>query len=280
MKQTGLFIGINNYCNGITPMPDTLNSAGMLHSVFTDIGYDAELMLNHNASQDNIVNYLRNLKLESGDIFVFYFFGHCYEHNQNFWLLGPSADANFLSEQFGMLSLSLICKLTDIPGVRRFFILDCNYCPIRFESDEEYFLNNTDTLTEISCRGIDKIVPPILLFSCSIFARDFARQEDEKSVFANALKTSLKNPEIISFRMFREEVENETGEIACFTDEKNSDILLCDTWMTPIEMYEHGNRYYNAFDYEQAIKWYQKAADEGFADAMCRLGTCYIQHPP
>lgn len=30
-------------------------------------------------------------------------------------------------------------------------------------------------------------------------------------------------------------------------------------------------------NYEDAIYWYQKAADQGYAEAQCRLGSCYDQ---
>ena len=47
----------------------------------------------------------------------------------------------------------------------------------------------------------------------------------------------------------------------------------------PAKALELGNKYYNAdgvaLDYEKAVFWYQKAAEQGNADAMLQLALCY-----
>ena len=44
---------------------------------------------------------------------------------------------------------------------------------------------------------------------------------------------------------------------------------------TPKQLYNKGLRYYEAKDYNQAVYWYQKAAEQGHAGAQCNLGFCY-----
>ena len=44
---------------------------------------------------------------------------------------------------------------------------------------------------------------------------------------------------------------------------------------TAEEYYQMGEKAYNSEQYEEAVGWYQKAADLGHKDAMCSLGYCY-----
>lgn len=39
--------------------------------------------------------------------------------------------------------------------------------------------------------------------------------------------------------------------------------------------YEKGETYYEEKNYEEAVKWYKKAAEQGNADAQYKLGYCY-----
>ena len=41
------------------------------------------------------------------------------------------------------------------------------------------------------------------------------------------------------------------------------------------ELYNEGLRYYNSQNYEEAAKWWFKAAEQCHADAQCSLGYCY-----
>ena len=39
--------------------------------------------------------------------------------------------------------------------------------------------------------------------------------------------------------------------------------------------FNKGVEYYNQGDYDKALKWYRKAAEQGLATAQCNLGWCY-----
>ena len=43
----------------------------------------------------------------------------------------------------------------------------------------------------------------------------------------------------------------------------------------PEEQYNLGNSYYDKKDYEKAVYWYTKAAEQGFVNAQNNLGVCY-----
>ena len=124
MKRYGLFVGVNKYSNGITPLSCARSDASSLFKAFLNEGYDLDLLIDEEASQENVIANLRRKNFQSGDIFVFYFSGHGCEINGNHFLLGSTADAGLLKFQIGMIPVSLICQLTDTPGLRRLFILD------------------------------------------------------------------------------------------------------------------------------------------------------------
>ena len=46
---------------------------------------------------------------------------------------------------------------------------------------------------------------------------------------------------------------------------------------TPEQCYDKAEEYYDAKNYTEAVKWYRKAADQGYADAQCNLGYMYNQ---
>ena len=45
--------------------------------------------------------------------------------------------------------------------------------------------------------------------------------------------------------------------------------------LTPEEQYERGEQYYDEGNYTEAVKWFSKAAEQGYADAQNNLGWCY-----
>ena len=48
-----------------------------------------------------------------------------------------------------------------------------------------------------------------------------------------------------------------------------------ETTMSASEMFNKGYDYYHSGNYTEAVKWYRKAADQGYAGAQCNLGICY-----
>ena len=48
-----------------------------------------------------------------------------------------------------------------------------------------------------------------------------------------------------------------------------------ETTMSASEMFNKGYDYDHSGNYTEAVKWYRKAADQGYAGAQCNLGYCY-----
>ena len=47
------------------------------------------------------------------------------------------------------------------------------------------------------------------------------------------------------------------------------------TALSPEEMFQNGLEHYDKKNYTEAVKWYRKAAEQGFANAQYNLGYCY-----
>ena len=50
---------------------------------------------------------------------------------------------------------------------------------------------------------------------------------------------------------------------------------LQNTGETPEQCFNNGVDYYNSKNYKEAVKWYRKSADQGYANAQCNLGYMY-----
>ena len=216
MARLGLFVGINDYKNGISSLSCAREDALALWQAFARDGYDlpaASLMPDGTATQEKVIHYLRNLNLQAGDIFVFYFSGHGCEINGSHYLLSSSADAALINHQIGLIPVSLVCQLTNVPGVRRLFILDsCRSeiwaahrgvkieCPATRDP-------SLKPLTEQN-PGETDIIPPLILTSCGTGEQSYEDLNGGQGVFTSALLEVLKNPQVDSFSIFRQALRN------------------------------------------------------------------------
>ena len=89
MSRYGLFVGVDNYANGITPLKCAKNDAQQLYNFFINNGFKAKFMSNQEVTYTSFFETLAQFKrkLEPGDIFVFYFSGHGCEDNNEHYLL-------------------------------------------------------------------------------------------------------------------------------------------------------------------------------------------------
>ena len=51
--------------------------------------------------------------------------------------------------------------------------------------------------------------------------------------------------------------------------------IAIDSSLTAKQLLTEGNKYYNKKDYNSAVQYYHKAAEQGYAGAQCNLGYCY-----
>ncbi|MDO4949303.1 MAG: tetratricopeptide repeat protein [Bacteroidales bacterium] len=59
------------------------------------------------------------------------------------------------------------------------------------------------------------------------------------------------------------------------TPRNNGNMAGQQTSNSAAEMFDTANQYYKAKNYVEAVKWYRKVAEQGFAPAQYKLGVCY-----
>ena len=199
MKKVGLFVGINDYSNGISPLKYAMGDASDLNAEFSSKGFRTRLLCDRNATQNDIVSKTKELirDLEAGDIFVFYFSGHGYFSKGNIQLLGSSAEAGLLDSGYGMLPLPVIEKLTAKPGVKRFFMLDCCQSPLHAGGKA---IALCEAPVDLGSQGGTS--SPLVLTSCSVGEKSFEDPASGHSVFANAVLKTLNEASFSTFGSF------------------------------------------------------------------------------
>ena len=210
MARYGLFIGINNYDCGITPLSCARQDAQEMYRTFLDNGYAADLMYDHEVNTDAIVKKLDRLTLTPGDIFVFFFSGHgCDDHGEHY-LLMQNARSQYLESHIGMIPMRLIKTATDKPGVHRLFILDC--CQNDLLKGGKG-IAVTPVSKDVSMGNLLKrdpqkldIIPPLIATSCSPGEKSFENEISGHSYYTEAIINSLKDNSIQNFEGLRKSI--------------------------------------------------------------------------
>ena len=204
----GLFIGINQYINGITPLKCARNDALALSKVFALNGYKIHTLLDGEATASNIRKTLRNLskQLNQDDFLLFYFSGHGCEVNKNHYLIGQAAFPDGIQEGEEVVALNRVRELTDIPGVRRLFMLDCCRNDLHGGKGMELCPESRGVaLNRISNHQYNSadIIHPLIVTSCSTGERSYEDIESGRGYFTQILEKSLDDRKITSFPAFR-----------------------------------------------------------------------------
>ena len=117
MKRKALFVGINDYEGGLTPLSCACNDATNLCDYFRDeLGYDAHVL--RNVDILTIRKKISKLTedLQKGDVFLFFFAGHGFtvdKGNGNDRRLATASDLkDHLEEGEGGISLRRLRRLT------------------------------------------------------------------------------------------------------------------------------------------------------------------------
>ena len=242
----GLFIGINQYKNGITPLKCARNDALALSKLFALNGYDVDLLLDEEASATNIRKKLRSLgeKLQKDDFLLFYFSGHGCEVHKNHVLIGQAAYPDGIREGEESVALDRVRELTDIPGVNRLFILDCCRNDLHGGKGLEVCPGSRDlALSQISKFRYEsnRILHPLIMTSCSTGERAYEDEEKGRGYFTQILEESLKNRAVRTFPAFRKAIAEEMKKLQQLLNRKQTlcwhgnvdawdDFLLLDSW--------------------------------------------------
>lgn len=204
----GLFVGINQYTNGISPLKCARNDALALSKLFALNGYEVDALLDQEADATNIRKKLRAIgkQLKKDDFFFFYFSGHGCEVSKNHYLIGQAAYPDGIEEGEETVALNRVRELTDVPGVRRLFVLDCCRNDLHNGRGLEVCPESRDiALSKISNFQYEaaEIIHPLIVTSCSTGERAYEDLENGRGYFTQVLEKSLLDKTISSFSAFR-----------------------------------------------------------------------------
>ena len=207
MKRIGLFVGIDKYQNGISQLHCAVNDATQLSYSFVRTGFQVESIYNDQCDNNTIIKKIRALVKDLGknDIFVFYFSGHGREYNGLHYLACINSCPEAENYDIDSISIARLVSLTNIPGLKRFFILDCCRSNILATRDNIYKCQNTRdiALSAVVLQNKNpEIIPPLILNSCSTGQQSFENLKENHGYFTKTLISVIENKKINSFRKF------------------------------------------------------------------------------
>ncbi len=145
------------------------------------------------------------------------------------------------------------------------FALSDNSMQSKWAKDEVMYAKNTQK----------RIIPVLMKGTClkGWFLFRFGRVDcidlqDEKQV----------NKMLHNFsEWFNKKLINERASSPKASQSHQTSAAKSATALSPEEMFQNGLEHYDKKNYTEAVKWYRKAAEQGYADAQCNLGYCYKQ---
>ena len=207
MKRFAIFIGINAYGNDITPLRYACNDASELFGEFKAAGFDKTVLIPENeAKSSELINKVRNFceEMKDGDMLVFYFAGHGRELNNEHYLVAKDgfADPNLYS--MGSLPMSVLVNVTNKPGVRRLFILDCCRDNLLAGRSTAFVCNKSRSIAlNNAVRAQSGFIPPLILNSCSSGEKAFEDPDSGHGYFTKALLKTIGDTAINNFSVFQ-----------------------------------------------------------------------------
>ena len=145
------------------------------------------------------------------------------------------------------------------------FALSDNSNQSKWAKDEVMYAKNTEK----------RIIPVLMKGAClkGWFLFKFGRidcidLQDEKQV----------NKMLHNFsEWFNKKLINERASSPKASQSHQTSAAKSATALSPEEMFQNGLEHYDKKNYTEAVKWYRKAAEQGYASAQCNLGDCYKQ---
>ena len=143
------------------------------------------------------------------------------------------------------------------------FALSDNSNQSKWAKDEVMYAKNTQK----------RIIPVLMKGAClkGWFLFRFGRVDcidlqDEKQV----------NKMLHNFsEWFNKKLINERASSPKASQSHQTSAAKSSTALSPEEMFQNGLEHYDKKNYTEAVKWYRKAAEQGFANAQYNLGYCY-----
>jgi len=240
MKRFAIFIGINAYGNDITPLRCACNDASELFGEFRAAGFDKTVLIPENeAKSSELINKVRNFceEMKDGDMLVFYFAGHGRELNNEHYLVAKDgfADPNLYS--MGSLPMSVLVNVTNKPGVRRLFILDCCRDNLLAGRSTAFVCNESRSIALNNAVKMQSgFIPPLILNSCSSGEKAFEDTDSGHGYFTKALLKTIGDTAINNFSVFRKQLNrnmNSSGtQNICWNGNVDDwdDVKLFNSW--------------------------------------------------
>ena len=204
MQRKALFVGINDYEGGLTPLSCACNDANDLCDYFRDqLGYETYVLRNADILKIRKKIAEVTAELQKGDVFLFFFAGHGFtvdKGENNDRRLATARDLkDHLEEGEGGISLRRLKKLTK-GGYSRVFILDA--CQTKIDTtnitrsvgnlEQEKF--RTRDLSIISSivgakNDLEDVAPLLVINSCNV--GDVAYELERNGLFTWAFLKML-----------------------------------------------------------------------------------------
>lgn len=208
MKRLALFIGINSYSR--SPLHCACADAEALHREFSSCYDEARLLTDREATDDNITREILSLRrmARPGDMFVFFFSGHGFDHEGERLLDIPERDARGRPRDTVLYSTATLRKRTDLKGLHRLFILDC--CRARFDSGSEFpdiARDPSQSPPFVLRHGRDALVRPTLLSSSAPGQSAYENTSLGHGYFTEALLQTIRDTSVRNFNQFRDRLD-------------------------------------------------------------------------
>ena len=214
MKRVGLFIGIDDYENGIPKLSCASADAYNMSLAFSKAGFSVHILQDKRASYESVIGKIQEIMktLNPGDLLTFYFAGHGREHDSEHYLIGAGGFSDDNLYALGALPLSALISLTDrIPGLHRFFILDCcrkNLLSDRSGDDNCCGQSRNIALDKAVVQNTNReIIPPLILSSCSTGQKAYENLKTQQGYFTEKFITVIENAQITSFSRLQQELK-------------------------------------------------------------------------
>ena len=206
MKRYAVFVGINSYTNDITPLSCACQDAKELSMEFAASGFERPvLLLDSDAGSGQVLSELSKIckSIKPDDLLVFYFAGHGRELNNEHYLVCPEGYAKADLFNIDSISVSNLISITNKPGVRRLFILDCCRDNLLAGRSTVYACEESRAIAlDEAVKEQEGFIPPLILNSCATGEKAFEDRASGHGYFTKALLEIIGDKAVKSFSEF------------------------------------------------------------------------------
>lgn len=288
-KRIALVVGNKNYSNGWGALRNSVNDANAMTSALQDCGFEVVTLTN--ASRSQFLEAIRTFKgkiVGSSTVALFFYAGHGLEEGGQNYLI-PSDDASKCRNEIednGIKLNSIQKQLKDAGAAMSILVVDaCRNQPMPFTCPSSDRSGTSSTFKEFSAKG------SYIAFSTAP-GKTASDGSGSNSPYTAALSKAIRQEGLKIEDVFKQ-VRRELDQIGQETWDNNgysgdfyfkykggNDVRVEPTPIennneTAKEYNKKGDLYFGKKDYNEALKWYRKSAEQGNALGQCILGRIY-----